>query len=185
MFLSRETKYLERENQNSDFCCVSQSALSFHHFPKDETIRKVWLRNVRHENLVFKRTAAVCRRHPRIPSNVGEGVRQRGLEQQFSLCWQPDRVSARGHSLDPAREIFSAPTSLSICCAVEHFCWINPSVTSSWASVISRAASKAAGSGLASIIVAPKQQSISSSFVAPCSGHCLFCQTLALAASRQ
>lgn len=138
-----------------------------------------------HENLVFKSTAAVCRRHPRIPSNVGEDVRRRGLEQRFSLCWQPDRVSGRGHSLDPAREIFSALTSLSICCPVEHFCWINSSITSCWASIISRAASKAAGSGLASKIVALKQQSISTSVVAPRSGHCLLFQTLAPAASRE
>uniref|UniRef100_A0A3Q3J3B6 THAP-type domain-containing protein n=1 Tax=Monopterus albus TaxID=43700 RepID=A0A3Q3J3B6_MONAL len=43
----------------NDFCCVPQcvmsgkfnSAISFHHFPKDETLRKIWIRNVRRENL--------------------------------------------------------------------------------------------------------------------------------------
>ncbi|XP_049437202.1 uncharacterized protein LOC125891759 [Epinephelus fuscoguttatus] len=39
------------------------STISFHRFPKDETLRKIWIRNVRRENLVIKRSRAVCSRH--------------------------------------------------------------------------------------------------------------------------
>uniref|UniRef100_A0A3Q3JEE7 THAP domain-containing protein 1 n=1 Tax=Monopterus albus TaxID=43700 RepID=A0A3Q3JEE7_MONAL len=38
-------------------------SISFHHFPKDETLRKIWIRNVRRDNLVIKRTTTVCSRH--------------------------------------------------------------------------------------------------------------------------
>uniref|UniRef100_A0A8C4E4F5 THAP-type domain-containing protein n=1 Tax=Dicentrarchus labrax TaxID=13489 RepID=A0A8C4E4F5_DICLA len=39
------------------------STVSFHHFPKEETLRKIWIRIVRRENLVIKRTTTVCSRH--------------------------------------------------------------------------------------------------------------------------
>lgn len=56
---------------NSDFCCVPQCAVSgkfnftvsFHHFPKDETVRRIWIHNVRRDNLVIKRTTTVFSRH--------------------------------------------------------------------------------------------------------------------------
>uniref|UniRef100_A0A3Q3JGU5 THAP domain-containing protein 1 n=1 Tax=Monopterus albus TaxID=43700 RepID=A0A3Q3JGU5_MONAL len=50
----------------SVFCgtaTVFNSAIGFHHFPKDETLRKIWIRNVRRDNLVIKRTTTVCSRH--------------------------------------------------------------------------------------------------------------------------
>ncbi|KAG9277990.1 hypothetical protein AMEX_G5770 [Astyanax mexicanus] len=84
MALSRSVKYQIRDNPNSDFCCVPQCAMSgkfnscvsFHHFPKDETLRKVWIRNVRRENLVIKRTTTVCSRHF-IDTDVIPGGRRR------------------------------------------------------------------------------------------------------------
>uniref|UniRef100_A0A3B1KED6 THAP domain-containing protein 1 n=1 Tax=Astyanax mexicanus TaxID=7994 RepID=A0A3B1KED6_ASTMX len=84
MALSRPVKYQIRDNPNSDFCCVPQCAMSgkfnscvsFHHFPKDETLRKVWIRNVRRENLVIKRTTTVCSRHF-IDTDVIPGGRRR------------------------------------------------------------------------------------------------------------
>uniref|UniRef100_A0A672SDN2 THAP domain-containing protein 1 n=1 Tax=Sinocyclocheilus grahami TaxID=75366 RepID=A0A672SDN2_SINGR len=38
-------------------------SVTFHRFPKEETLRKIWIRNVRRENLVIKRNTAVCSRH--------------------------------------------------------------------------------------------------------------------------
>ncbi|CAM4620187.1 unnamed protein product [Leuciscus chuanchicus] len=71
MSSSKPPKYQKRDNPNSDFCCVPKcavsgkfnSTVSFHHIPKDETLRKLWMRNVRRENLVVKRTTTVCSRH--------------------------------------------------------------------------------------------------------------------------
>uniref|UniRef100_A0A3Q3JDG9 THAP domain-containing protein 1 n=1 Tax=Monopterus albus TaxID=43700 RepID=A0A3Q3JDG9_MONAL len=52
------------------------SAISFHHFLKDETLRKIWIRNVRRDNLVIKRTTTVCSRHF-VSTDVIQGGRQR------------------------------------------------------------------------------------------------------------
>uniref|UniRef100_A0A3Q3K693 THAP domain-containing protein 1 n=1 Tax=Monopterus albus TaxID=43700 RepID=A0A3Q3K693_MONAL len=49
---------------------------SFHHFPKDETLRKIWIRNVRRDNLVIKRTTTVCSRHF-VSTDVIQGGRRR------------------------------------------------------------------------------------------------------------
>ena len=84
MYLSKPVKYQKRENPNSDFCCVPQcemsgkfnSTVSFHHFPKNETFRKVWIRNVRRTNLVIKRTTTVCSRHF-VSTDVINGGRRR------------------------------------------------------------------------------------------------------------
>uniref|UniRef100_A0A3Q3IQ15 THAP domain-containing protein 1 n=1 Tax=Monopterus albus TaxID=43700 RepID=A0A3Q3IQ15_MONAL len=64
------------------FCCVPQcamsgkfnSAISFHHFPKDEALIKIWIRNVRRDNLVIKKTT-VCSRHF-VSTDVIQGGRQ-------------------------------------------------------------------------------------------------------------
>uniref|UniRef100_A0A672SEE2 THAP-type domain-containing protein n=1 Tax=Sinocyclocheilus grahami TaxID=75366 RepID=A0A672SEE2_SINGR len=84
MPLSKALKYQKKENPNSDFCCVPQcvvsgqfnSSVSFHRFPKEETLRKIWIRNVRRENLVIKRNTAVCSRHF-ISTDVIQGGRRR------------------------------------------------------------------------------------------------------------
>ncbi|ROL41648.1 THAP domain-containing protein 2 [Anabarilius grahami] len=84
MSLSKPIKYQKRNNPNSDFCCVPKcaisgkfnSTISFHHFPKDETLRKIWIRNVRRENLVIKRTTTVCSRHF-VSTDVIQGGRRR------------------------------------------------------------------------------------------------------------
>lgn len=68
---SKPPKYQKRDNPNSSFCCVPKCAVSgkfnsivsFHNIPKDETLRKLWMRNVRRENLVVKKTTTVCSRH--------------------------------------------------------------------------------------------------------------------------
>ena len=82
--MSKPVKYQKRDNPNSDFCCVPQCAMSgkfnstvsFHHFPKEETIRKIWIRNVRRDNLVIKRTTTVCSRHF-VSTDVIQGGRRR------------------------------------------------------------------------------------------------------------
>uniref|UniRef100_A0A3Q3IAN0 THAP domain-containing protein 1 n=1 Tax=Monopterus albus TaxID=43700 RepID=A0A3Q3IAN0_MONAL len=53
-----------------------QVSISFHHFPKDETLRKTWIRNVRRDNLVIKRTTTVCSRHF-LSTDVIQGGRRR------------------------------------------------------------------------------------------------------------
>ncbi|KAJ8367438.1 hypothetical protein AAFF_G00317860 [Aldrovandia affinis] len=52
------------------------SAVSFHHFPRDENVKQVWIRNVRRENLVISRSTTVCSRHF-ITSEVIQGGRRR------------------------------------------------------------------------------------------------------------
>lgn len=84
MSVSRPLKHQKRDNPNSDFCCVPQyamsgkfnSTISFHHFPKDETMRKIWIHNVRHDNLVIKRTTTVCSRDF-VSQDVIQGGRRR------------------------------------------------------------------------------------------------------------
>ncbi|KAJ8010144.1 hypothetical protein DPEC_G00071930 [Dallia pectoralis] len=39
------------------------STVSFHHFPKEETISKIWIRNVRRDNFLIKKTTTDCSRH--------------------------------------------------------------------------------------------------------------------------
>ncbi|KAL7398124.1 hypothetical protein ABVT39_004698 [Epinephelus coioides] len=55
MSSSRPIKYQKQSNPNNNFCCVPQctmsgkynSTVSFHRFPKDETLRKIWIHNVK------------------------------------------------------------------------------------------------------------------------------------------
>lgn len=70
LIMSRILKYQKRDHPNSSFCCVPEcsvsgrySALSFHRFPKDEALRRIWVRNVRRENLVINKSTTVCSRH--------------------------------------------------------------------------------------------------------------------------
>nr|XP_019966911.1 PREDICTED: uncharacterized protein LOC109645721 [Paralichthys olivaceus] len=75
--MTRKFKYQLRSNPSGDFCCVPEctisgkfnSSVSFHHFPKDEKLRNMWLRNVRRENLVVGRSTKVCSRHF-VPTDV-------------------------------------------------------------------------------------------------------------------
>ncbi|XP_041653324.1 THAP domain-containing protein 1-like [Cheilinus undulatus] len=90
----RPTKYQKRENRNSDFCCVPQcamsgkfnSTISFHHFPKDDTLRKIWIRNVRRENFVIKRTTTVCSWHC-LSTDVIQGGRRRLKEDAVPVLF--------------------------------------------------------------------------------------------------
>ncbi|XP_061634198.1 DNA transposase THAP9 [Phyllopteryx taeniolatus] len=118
MMSLKPTKYQKRENPNSDFCCVPQcsmsgkfnSAVSFHHFPKNENLRKIWTRNVRRENLVIKRTTTVCSRHF-MPTDVIQGGRRRLKEGAVPVlfAWndysQPEvRPSVRERTERPEEE---------------------------------------------------------------------------------
>ncbi|XP_062336855.1 uncharacterized protein LOC134036116 [Osmerus eperlanus] len=105
MYLSKPVKYQNRENPNSDFCCVPQcemsgrfnSTVSFHHFPKNETVRKVWIRNVRRANLVIKRTTTVCSRHF-VSTDVIDGGRRRLKEGAVPMLF-----AWNGYSLPAAK----------------------------------------------------------------------------------
>ena len=105
MYLSKSVKYQKREHPNSDFCCVPQcemsgrfnSIVSFHHFPKDEKVRQVWIRNVRRANLVIKRTTTVCSRHF-VSTDVIDGGRRRLKEGAVPMLF-----TWNGYSLPAAR----------------------------------------------------------------------------------
>lgn len=78
MSLSRATKYLKWDDLKSEFDHMPQFATwgkfnsvtlssSFHHFPMDETVRKMWVT----KKLVIRRTA--CRRYS-VSTDVTQGV---------------------------------------------------------------------------------------------------------------
>ncbi|XP_030227299.1 uncharacterized protein LOC115554647 isoform X2 [Gadus morhua] len=77
-------KYQKRQHLNSSFCCVPScsvsgkfnSSVSFHQFPKDESVRAIWVRNIRRDKFVIRRHTTVCSRHF-MPEDVVEGGRRR------------------------------------------------------------------------------------------------------------
>ncbi|KAK0136273.1 hypothetical protein N1851_027823 [Merluccius polli] len=75
-----QVKYQKRDNPNSDFCCVPQCAMSGKFNSTEETLRKIWIRNVRRDNLVIKRTTTVCSRHF-VSRDVIQGGRRRHLKE--------------------------------------------------------------------------------------------------------
>uniref|UniRef100_A0A8C5CWV9 THAP-type domain-containing protein n=1 Tax=Gadus morhua TaxID=8049 RepID=A0A8C5CWV9_GADMO len=77
-------KYQKRQLLNSSFCCVPScsvsgkfnSSVSFHQFPKDESVRAIWVRNIRRDKFVIRRHTTVCSRHF-MQEDVVEGGRRR------------------------------------------------------------------------------------------------------------
>ncbi|XP_076126773.1 uncharacterized protein LOC143106385 [Alosa pseudoharengus] len=82
--MSRMLKYQKREHPNSSFCCVPRcsvsgkvnSGVSFHQFPKEESVRAIWVRNIRRDNFIIRRHTTVCSRHF-MPEDIIEGGRRR------------------------------------------------------------------------------------------------------------
>uniref|UniRef100_A0A3Q3JXB0 THAP domain-containing protein 1 n=1 Tax=Monopterus albus TaxID=43700 RepID=A0A3Q3JXB0_MONAL len=68
------------------------SAISFHHFPKEETLRKIWIRNVRRDNLVIKRTTTVCSRHF-VSTDVIQGGQRRLKEGAVPVLFVTRTIS--------------------------------------------------------------------------------------------
>lgn len=59
-------KYLKWHNPSVGFCCVRlcpNSTVNFYDFSWDKALRKLWIRNVRQENLIIIRSTTVCSRH--------------------------------------------------------------------------------------------------------------------------
>uniref|UniRef100_A0A3Q3IKP6 THAP-type domain-containing protein n=1 Tax=Monopterus albus TaxID=43700 RepID=A0A3Q3IKP6_MONAL len=61
----------------------------------DETLRKIWIRNVRRDNLVIKRTTTVCSRHF-VSTDVIQGGRRR-LKEGAVPVLLPDVLDVELH----------------------------------------------------------------------------------------
>ncbi|CAB4060940.1 unnamed protein product [Lepeophtheirus salmonis] len=52
-----------RSSQNGPNSCISKPKLSFHLFPKNDDLRKKWIRVIRREVFVLTKHSRVCSRH--------------------------------------------------------------------------------------------------------------------------
>jgi len=61
------------------------SGVSFHQFAKDESVRAIWVRNIRHDNLVIRRYTTVCSQHF-MPEDLLEGPDAIWILERYRCC---------------------------------------------------------------------------------------------------
>lgn len=97
--MSKQIKYQKRDKPNSSFCCVPQCAVSgkfnsyvsFHHFPRDEALRKLLIHNIQGDNLVIKRSIMVCSSLSWKPTSIWAGCA--GVVEWNDYTLPPARLS--------------------------------------------------------------------------------------------